>query len=138
LFPDKPGRPKDILYASVMEFFYAMLIIALINLVFATYRHVNSEKMANLVVYNLRKSLYEHFMRQDLGFYDNRANASSVLISTMAEQTQKVQEIFQNLTEFVNLIIMFLVLIIGSFVLEPYFGIAVVIILPLVMVMQYL
>jgi ABC-type multidrug transport system fused ATPase/permease subunit len=74
-----------------MEFFYWMLGIALVNLIIATFRHVSSEKMANELVYDLRANLYKHFMRQDLGWYDDRANTSSVLISTMAEQTEKVQ-----------------------------------------------
>lgn len=56
----------------------------------------------------------------------------------MAEQTDKVQAVFPQLNETITLVTMFLVLIIGSFVLEPYFGIAVVIILPIVMFLQYL
>jgi hypothetical protein len=77
-------------------------------------------------------------MRQDLGWFDQRENTSSVLVATMAEQTDKIQETFININEFTTLITMFMVIIIGSFVLEPYFGIAVIIILPIVMGLQYL
>jgi len=129
---------KDILQSSVLGFLYIMLVIAGVNLIFGTVRHLWTEKMANACVYDLRARLYEHFMRQDLGWFDHRENTSSVLVATMAEQTDKIQQVFININEFGTLVTMFLVIIIGSFVLEPYLGIAVVIMLPIVMALQYL
>lgn len=75
---------------SIMEFFYIMLAVSFVNLVFGTIRHQNGEALANSCVYDFREMLYRNFIRQDLGFFDERMHTPSVLIATMAEQTDKV------------------------------------------------
>jgi hypothetical protein len=57
----------------------------------------------------------------------------SVLIATMAEQTDKVLQTFRNLNEFTTLVVFILIIFIGSIVLEPWFALAVCIIFPVVM-----
>lgn len=86
---EKDGR--TILNEKCLEFLYYMLGLAALNAVCFTYRHILTETIANQLVYDIRANLYKHFMRQDLGFYDQRENTSSVLVATMAEQTDKVQ-----------------------------------------------
>ena len=70
-------------------------------------------------------------MRFELGWFDERKNTPSVLVGTMATQTDKVLMIFGNLNEFIKLLLLFVIIIIGTFVIEPWFGIPVTLFLPI-------
>lgn len=59
-------------------------------------RFYSFETMGAMITEKIREHLYKSILRKHMGFFDSRDNATSVLTTAIAEETEKINDVATN------------------------------------------
>lgn len=84
--------PEDYVLGKIIITVIAAVVIATWNGVGFFCRNFSFGTLAENVVVDIRKNLYSRILEMNIGWFDDRKHATSVLTSTMAEETARINE----------------------------------------------